>query len=58
MQVIYKHAHSPLPELKAELKRFEGVLYNCIAKDPQRRYAGADQLLDAARELERDESEH
>src|SRR5688572_19700433 len=57
MQVIYKHAHSPLPELKAELKRFEGVLYNCIAKDPLRRYASADYLLDAARELERDEKE-
>jgi DNA-binding NarL/FixJ family response regulator len=57
MQVIYKHAHAPLPELKAELKRFEEILYNCIAKDPKRRYAGADQLLDAARELERDETE-
>ncbi len=57
MQVIYKHAHSPLPELKVELKRFEGVLHNCIAKDPGRRYATADQLLDAARELERDDAE-
>jgi DNA-binding response OmpR family regulator len=54
MQVIYKHAHAPLPELKAELKRFEGLLYNCIAKGPQRRYASADQLLDAALELERE----
>ncbi len=57
MQVIYKHAHSPLPELRAELKRFEGLLYNCIAKDPKRRYGSADQLLDAAAELERDEME-
>ena len=57
MQVIYKHAHSPLPELRAELKRFEELLYNCIAKDPKRRYASADQLLDAASELERDEME-
>ena len=57
MQIIYKHAHSPLPELKAELKRFEGLLYNCIAKDPQRRYGSAEQLLDEARELERDEIE-
>ena len=57
MQVIYKHAHAPLPELKADFKRFEEVLYNCIAKDPKRRYASADSLLDAARELERDESE-
>lgn len=57
MQIIYKHAHAPLPELKAELKRFEGLLYNCIAKDPQRRYGSAEHLLDAARELERDEIE-
>ena len=55
MQVIYKHAHAPLPELPAEYKRFEAILYNCIAKDPQRRYASAEQLADAARELERDE---
>jgi DNA-binding NarL/FixJ family response regulator len=57
MQVIYKHAHAPLPELPAHLKRFEGLLYNCIAKDPQRRYASADRLLDEVRELERDETE-
>lgn len=57
MQVIYKHAHSPLPELPAELKRFESILFNCIAKDPQRRYQSADQLVEAARELETDEAE-
>ncbi|MGQ0383909.1 MAG: protein kinase domain-containing protein [Gammaproteobacteria bacterium] len=57
MQVIYKHAHSPLPELPAALKRFEPVLYNCIAKDPQRRYASAERLVDEVRELERDEIE-
>ena len=57
MQVIYKHAHAPLPELKPELKHFEGLLYNCIAKDPKRRFSSADRLLDAARELERDELE-
>jgi serine/threonine protein kinase len=57
MQVIYKHAHSPLPELPAALKRFESILYNCIAKDPHRRYASADRLVDATRELEKDESE-
>ena len=57
MQVIYKHAHAPLPELRPELKRFEALLYNCIAKDPKRRFTGADQLLDAASELERDEIE-
>src|SRR5262245_9727792 len=57
MQVIYKHAHAALPELRPELKRFEPMLYNCIAKDPKRRFASAEQLADAASELERDESE-
>ncbi len=57
MQVIYRHAHAPLPELRSDFKRFEEILYNCIAKDPKRRYSSADRLLDAARELERDENE-
>jgi DNA-binding response OmpR family regulator len=57
MQVIYKHAHAPLPELRSDFKRFEEILFNCIAKDPRRRYASADRLLDAARELEHDETE-
>jgi serine/threonine protein kinase/CheY-like chemotaxis protein len=55
MQVIYKHAHSPLPELPVELKHLEGILYNCIAKQPARRFATAEQLVDVAREFERDE---
>ena len=57
MQVIYKHANSPLPELRPELKRFESILHNCVAKDPARRYASAEKLVDAVKEAERDESE-
>jgi len=57
MQVIYKHAHSPLPELRPELKRFEAIIHNCIAKDPDRRYASAEQLADALKEAERDEAD-
>jgi len=57
MQIIYKHANSPLPELSPELKRFESILYNCIAKDPARRYASAEQLVDAIKEAERDEAD-
>jgi hypothetical protein len=57
MQVIYKHANAPLPELPAALKRFEQLLYNCIAKDPGRRYASAARLLEEVRELEREEAE-
>jgi len=57
MQVIYKHAHSPLPELRPELKRFESIIHNCIAKDPDRRYASAEKLVDALKEAERDEAD-
>ena len=57
MQVIYKHAHSPLPELPAALKTFESLLYNCIAKEPGRRFGSAEKLVDVAREYESDERE-
>ena len=57
MQVIYKHAHSPLPELRPELKRFESILHNCIAKEPDRRYPSAEKLVDALKEAERDEAD-
>jgi len=57
MQVIYKHAHSPLPELPTDLKHLEGILYNCIAKDPEGRYPSAERLVNVAREFEWDERE-
>jgi serine/threonine protein kinase len=57
MQVIYKHANSPLPELRPELKRFESILHNCIAKDPECRYSSAERLVEAIKEAERDEAE-
>ena len=57
MQVIYKHANSPLPELRPELKRFESILHNCIAKDPACRYSSAAGLVEAVKEVERDEAE-
>jgi DNA-binding response OmpR family regulator len=57
MQVIYKHANAPLPELAVELKRFESVVYRCIAKDPARRYRSAEALVDELKEMERDEAE-
>jgi len=57
MQVIYKHAHAPLPELPAEFKDLEPLLYNCIAKEPRRRFASAELLAEAVREIEGDELE-
>ncbi len=57
MQVIYKHANAPLPELTPDLKRFESIVINCIAKIPARRYRSAEQLVDVLKEVERDEAE-
>jgi DNA-binding NarL/FixJ family response regulator len=52
MQVIYKHAHSPLPELPTEFKNLEEILYNCIAKEPAHRYKSAAILAEVAGEYE------
>ncbi len=57
MQVIYKHANHPIPELPIALKRYEPILHNCIAKDPARRYASAERLLQDIQQLERDHAE-
>jgi DNA-binding response OmpR family regulator len=57
MQVIYKHAHSPLPELPAEVKRFEFLVVNCMAKDPGRRYPTAERLADEVKDMQRDSDE-
>ncbi len=57
MKVIFMQANAPLPELAAELKRFEPIVHRCIEKIPARRYASADKLLDVLREMEKDEAE-
>jgi serine/threonine protein kinase/CheY-like chemotaxis protein len=57
MQIIYKHANAPLPHLPIALKRFEQLLLNCMAKEPARRYPSAEAVVDAIKELERDEAE-
>ncbi len=57
MQVIYKHANHPIPELPVELKRYEPLLHNCIAKDPARRYPSAERVVQEIVQLERDEAE-
>ena len=52
MQVIYKHAHEPLPALPPALKRFEALLHRCMAKDPAGRFGSAAELAAAVAELE------
>jgi serine/threonine protein kinase/CheY-like chemotaxis protein len=57
MQVIYRHANSPLPELTPELRSFEPILHGCIAKDREQRYPSAAALVGAVREAEGREDE-
>ena len=57
MQVIYKHANAPLPELAVDVKRLEPIVHKCIAKIPAHRYESAEQLVDVLREVEKDEAD-
>ncbi|MGE0583496.1 MAG: protein kinase [Steroidobacteraceae bacterium] len=56
MQVIYKQANSPLPELDGDLARFQPLLAQCIAKQPEARFPSAAALERAVIEIEREES--
>lgn len=46
MGVIYKHAHSPRPELSQELKYFEPIVHRMLALDPEQRYPTAESVLE------------
>lgn len=56
MQVIYKQANAPLPELDPALSRFQPLLERCIAKDPAARFASATELEHAVTAVERHEA--
>ena len=56
MQVIYKQANSPLPELDPALSRFQPLLERCIAKDPAARFSSATELESAVIAVERHEA--
>jgi hypothetical protein len=56
MQVIYKQANAPLPELDAALRRFQPLLERCIAKDPAARFASATELEQAVAGIERQDA--
>jgi CheY-like chemotaxis protein len=48
MAVIYKHSHSPIPELPGELQAtFGGVVAKLLAKDPADRYDSAQDIVAA-----------
>ena len=47
MAVIYKHSHSPIPTLSAELAPWQPLLEKLLAKDAQQRYQSAAELCAA-----------
>ena len=52
MGVIYKHGNAPIPRLEPRLAEYQGVLDRLLAKDPDDRYASADDLLAALEKFE------
>jgi eukaryotic-like serine/threonine-protein kinase len=47
MAVIYMHGNAPIPVLEDDLRRYQPLLNQLLAKDPAERFASAEQLLDA-----------
>ena len=45
------HVHAPVPKLPPQHERFQPVLERLMAKDPQKRFASATEVLDALEEL-------
>ena len=45
MAVIYKHSHSPLPQLDGQKRVFQDMLDRMLAKDPRHRFQSAEEVL-------------
>ena len=52
MAVIYKHSHSPIPILPAEMAAWQGLLERMLGKEPADRFQSAAELVRAVDALE------
>jgi serine/threonine protein kinase len=52
MAVIYKHSHSPIPQLPPELGAWQGLLERMLGKEPADRFQSAAELVRAIDGLE------
>jgi len=52
MAVIYKHSHSPIPILPAEMAGWQGLLERMLGKEPADRFQSAAELVRAIDALE------
>ncbi len=56
IKIIMRHLQSPIPRLPEDLARFQPLLERMLAKDRERRFADAADLVDAAVVLQKEES--
>ena len=52
MAVIYKHSHSPIPQLPPELGAWQGLLERLLGKEPADRFQSAAELVRAVEAIE------
>jgi len=52
MQVIYKHTHSPLPDLPEGMEQLQPLAHRLIAKEPRERFQTAAELLEAVQTIQ------
>ncbi len=52
MQVIYKHSHSPLPDLPVGLEQLQPLAHRLLAKDPKERFQSAQELQTAVETIQ------
>lgn len=56
--LVYQHVHADIPTLPDEVRYFQPVIDILLAKDPNDRFASADDFIDALRSISRVHSGH
>lgn len=50
--LIYQHVHADIPKLQGDLAPYQKIIYKTMAKDPDKRYQTAEELIEALTQAE------